>query len=77
LCSRHYRQERRGVLGRAKSYTPAGEASEYNVRLPIELRDALANEAALQGREMAEIARAAFRAYLAACKRRREKGSGA
>ena len=45
LCSRHYQQDRRGRLGKARTYAKDGEAAEVKVATPRPLKARLIKQA--------------------------------
>lgn len=57
FCSRHYQQDRRGRLHKAKTYAPDGEAAEVKVATPRPLKAALIKAARRSKLSLSEYCR--------------------
>lgn len=64
-CVRCYQQNRRGVLGQVKHYTPDGEASEMTFRLPKADKDRVRTLAERLKCDAADLYRRAVKELLA------------
>lgn len=57
FCSRHYQQDRRGVLNKTKTYAPDGESAEVKVATPRALKAKLVKAARRAGVSLSEYCR--------------------